>query len=383
MKHVNAAKHVHSGRLERYLGRDKVQQMSAQFRDWYGPPVHILDLPGCVKICKGGDFIGTFDHGYAESFFDVARAYAKRFWNAAGYHDLSMAGSGFASISDALLRSSQGFGQMLNGGMISKAGPTQVVRSAHSLWRVGTLPAAGSAGAAAPGGTAHVKSDTGAMVFNNPASGTTRLVGADFQASVINNAVMVYDRIFSVAKTIASTATESVTGVPTRYQSSTATAEDYAGGNFAFPEVGATAYANTAHNWTVCRYRNQAGTDTQSFPSMAGNPGAVATISDRLDMPLNQWFMPLNGSDSGVMDLDQMQCSASVATGTLNFVVGHPIGIMAFPIINCMLPFNWLTSRNQAPRIFDDACLAMLVLPGPTTTATNFAGILYALNAAP
>ncbi|WP_311965189.1 hypothetical protein, partial [Acinetobacter baumannii] len=57
------------------------------------------------------------------------------------------------------------------------------------------------------------------MAFDNPSSGTLHLIGADFSASVANNAVMLYDRIFDVAKTMNSTATEAVTGVPTRYQS--------------------------------------------------------------------------------------------------------------------------------------------------------------------
>lgn len=374
-------KHVHSSRLERYLGTEKVEYLSSQFRTWYGPPVHLLDVPGSVRVCAGGDFIGPFEHGYAASAADMIREYVKRLWRESGRYQPALAGVGFASISDALARASSGYGQMLNG-TISKAGATKVVGSASSLWRVGTQPIAGGAGAAAPGGTAHVKSNTGAMAFNNPSSGTLHLVGADFSASVINNCVMVYDRIYSVAKTIASTATESVTGVPTRYQSSTASAADYAGGNFLFMEVGATAYANTAHNWTTCLYRNQAGTDSQTLPSLAGNPGGVATITDRFDMPVNTWFAPLASGDSGVMDLAQMQCSASVATGALNFVIGHPLGVMAFPVINSLLPFSWLTNRNLAPRIFDDACVALFELPAPATTATTYNGILYATGAA-
>lgn len=218
------------------------------------------------------------------------------------------------------------------------------------------------------------------MAFNNPSSGTLHLVGADMSASVINNSVMLYDRIFDVAKTMNSTATESVAGVPTRYQSSTATAADYAGGNFLFIEVGGTALAATAHNWTTCLYRNQAGTDTQTLPSVTGVSGAIV---DRFDMPLNTWFCPLATGDSGIMDLAQMQCSAAVATGAINFVIGHPIGIMGFPVINAPLPFDWLTNRDQAPRIFDDACLALLEFPKPATTATTYNGQIYVVNAAP
>ena len=374
-------KHAHSARLERYLGTEKVEYLSRQFRTWYGPPVHLLDVPGSVRVCAGGDFIGPFEHGYAASAADMIREYLRRLWREAGRHQPALAGVGFASISDALARASSGYGQMLNG-TIAKSGPTKVVGSASSLWRVGAQPAAGGAGAAAPGGTAHVKSNTGAMAFDNPSSGTLHLVGADFSASVINNCVMVYDRIFSVAKTINSTATESVTGVPTRYQSSTASDADYAGGNFLFMEVGATQLANTAHNWTTCLYRNQAGTDGQTLPSVTGNPGAVATIVDRFDMPVNTWFAPLASGDSGIMDLAQMQCSALVATGALNFVIGHPLGVMAFPVINSLLPFSWLTNRNQAPRIFADACVALFELPAPATTATTYNGILYATGAA-
>jgi hypothetical protein len=190
---------------------------------------------------------------------------------------------------------------------------------------------------------------------------------------------MMYDRIFDVAKTMASTATESVTGVPTRYQSSTSTNADYAGGNFLFIEGFDVALAATAHNWTTCLYRDEAGNDSQTLPSVTGNSG---NIVNRFDMPTNTWFCPLASGDSGIMDLAQMQCSASVATGTINFVIGHPIGVMAFPVINSLLPFDWLTNRLQAPRIFDDAALAFFELPKPGTTACNYNGLIYATSAA-
>lgn len=374
-------KHVHSQRIERWLGRDKAEYLSQQFRTWYGPPVNLCDVPGSVWIAGGGEFVGNFDRGFFASAADQLSGYTRRVWREIGRPQHAMAAVGFASISDALLRASSGFSQQL-GGNIQKTGPTGVVASAHSLWRVGASPVAGGAGAAAPAGTAHVKGDTGAMAFNNPATGTLHLVGADMSASVTGNAVMLYDRIYSVAKTANSVATEAVTGVPTRYQSSVVTNADYAGGNFLFMEVGGTAYANTAHNWTVCTYRNQAGTDAQTLPSLVGNPGAVATIVDRFDMPVNTWFAPLASGDTGVMDLAQMQCSALVATGALNFVIGHPIGVMAFPLPGILLPFDWLTNRNLAPRIFDNACLAMFELPKPAVTATTYNGILYATGAA-
>ena len=78
------------------------------------------------------------------------------------------------------------------------------------------------------------------------------------------------------------------------------------------------------------------------------------------------------------------RCNAAlVATGSANFVIGHSIGILAFPVSNVMLPFDWLTSRQQAPRIFDNACLAMFELPKPSATATSYTGQIYACRALP
>lgn len=371
-------KHVHSQRLERWLGKDRVEKLSFDFRDWYGPPVCLIDCPGSVWVTKGGEFVGNFERGFFASAADHFQEHLKRIWRETGRHQPALAAVGFASISDALLRASSGFQQFLNG-TVSKTGPTGVVGVASSLWRLGAQPAAGAAGSAAPAGRSPTKATTGAMAFNNAATGTLHLTGADFSSSVINNSLLIYDRIFDVAKTMNSTATEAVTGVPTRYQSTTASAADYIGGNFLMIEVGGTALAATGHNWTVCTYLDQANA-ASTLPLVTGNSGAIV---DRLDQPANTWFCPLESGDAGIKALTQMQCSAAVATGAINFVIGHPLGVMSFPVISSLLPFSWLTNRNLAPRIFDDACIALLELPKPATTATTYHGILYALNAAP
>jgi hypothetical protein len=196
--------------------------------------------------------------------------------------------------------------------------------------------------------------------------------------SITNNSLLLYDRLFSVAKTMASTATEAVTGVPTRYQSTVATDPDYAGDNFLFVEVGTTALAATAHNWTVCTYTDQGGA-ASTLPSLTGNSGAIV---NRFDHPASQWFAPLESGDVGIKALTQMQCSASVATGLISFVIGHPIGFMAFPVINSFFPFDWLTNRDQAPRIFDSACLAFIEPLKPATTATTYTGRIALTSAA-
>jgi hypothetical protein len=206
------------------------------------------------------------------------------------------------------------------------------------------------------------------------------LVGAELGASVIGNSLIIYDRLFHVLKTMNSTATEAVTGVPTRYQSSTPANEDYSGGNFLFVEVGGTALAATAHNWTTCLYTDQDNNAGATLPSLVGNSAAIV---DRLDHPANQWFAPLAAGDSGIKTLTQMQCSALVATGAINFVIGRHISTVAFPVINQMLSPDWLTNRNQTPRIFDNACLSFLEFCKPATTATTYTGVIEFVNAAP
>src|SRR3990167_4183113 len=227
---------THSHRLERWLGTARIEQLSRSMKGWYGPPIHLLDCPGSVRLCGDGDFIGPFERGMFFSALDALEAAVRR----AAKMPQSTCYAGFSSISDALSRATQGF-TIYPGGSFKKIGPTGVLAVTSSLHKVGPQPAARVAAAAAPGGTAYVDTDTGGVIFANPAVGTTRLVGADVCASVINNSLLLYDRIFAVAKTMASTATQAVTGVPLRYQSTTATDENYIGGNFGFFEVGFTA----------------------------------------------------------------------------------------------------------------------------------------------
>ena len=363
----NLLKHrsTHSARLERWLGKDKIQNLvdATYGVGWYGPPIHILDLPGSVKIGKDGGFIGNFERGHFMSAMDALEAALKR----GGKMPQYSFNTGFTSVSDFLARSSGGFSRNMN---FNKVGSTGVVGVTNSLHKLGPHPIAGVASAAAPGGIALVDSDTGGMTFDNPAAGSYRLTGASIAASVISNSLLLYDRIFGVAKTMNSTATEAVTGVPSRYQSTTVTAEDYIGGNFGFVEVGLTALAATAHNWTVCTYTDHANA-ASTLPSLTGNS---AGIVHRLDHPAQQWFAPLESGDKGIKAWTQMQASAAVATGLIDFVIGHPIGFMSFPIANQIFPFDWITNRDGAPRIFADAYLAFLEITKPATGATTYTG---------
>lgn len=366
---------ISAQRLERWLGAQKVNQLQQSMRGWYGSPINLADVPGSVWIDADGDFVGAFDRGLFYSAADALADWLKYVWQSPKHPQYATLHAGFSSISDALSRASQGFQQQRS---VLKSGPTGVLGVSSTLWRVGTQPGAGATPAAAPGGTVNDNTTTGAFTFANPAVGTNRLIGADMAVSTGGNSLLVYDRIFSVTKAMNSTAAEAVTGVPTRYQSTTALSanEDYIGDNFLFVEVGGIALAATAHNWTLCTYLDQANA-ASTLPDLVGNSAAII---DRLDHPSSQWFAPLATGDNGIKNLTNMQCSAVVATGAINFVIGHPIGFLTMPSANLVYPFDWLTNRKQAPKIMDNACLAFLEVNKPNTTGCVYTGSIYTVS---
>ena len=362
----------HSQRLERWLGHELIEKVSRDMATWYGPPIAVHGIPGNVRVCGGGDFIGNIREGFECSALDRAEDLVRRLKRgvrAATRARQTQFNAGFASLSDLISEATTGAKRREF--PFLKNGPTGVVNVTSTLWRLGASPPAGATGTAAPGGRALDDSTTGGFPFTNPSSGDTQHFVSGYPCcSVAGNTLLLYDRIFDVLKTMASTGTEAVTGVPTRYQSTTASNPDYVGGNFIFIEVGGTQLAATAHNWTTCLYKDQAAASS-TLPSVTGNS---AGIVDRLDMPVGSWFCPLETGDVGAQCLTQMQCSASVATGVITFAIGHPIAWLPCPVANMICNVDGLNTAFNLARIFDDACLAFLEVCKPSTTAAVYTG---------
>jgi hypothetical protein len=365
---------THSGKLERWLGKEQVEQLSKNMAGWYGPPIAVAGVPGKVFATRDGDFRGPIGRGAfatAQCFAeDVARR-TKRAFREVARKQATQLNAGFTSLSDLISEATQGY--KVRNFQFQKTSATLVTGGSSSLWGVGPYPAAGANAANAPGGEAPTDATTGAWPFSNPTGGDTQhIVYTSGMTSVANMTLLLYDRIFQVNKTMNSNATEAVTGVPTRYQNTTPNTADSAEGNFLFVEVGGTQLAATAHNWTVCTYNDQGGA-ASTLPSLTGNSSAVVR---RLDHPLGQWFAPLDAGDTGITALTQMQCSAAVATGVINFVIGHPLAWIPLPVINIMYPYDGVTTSFNMERVFDDAALALMVVNAATTTASNFTGTI-------
>lgn len=371
-------RHTHSQRLENWLGVDTVERVSAAMRPWYGNPIAVAGVPGNVWATRGGDFIGHCDAGQAASIQDwvedAVRRHARnawaqghRIWRATGRQHNTL-NAGFASLSDLIAEATAGKRREF---FFRKTGAGSTIGASDSLWRVGTTPPAGAAASAAPGGIAPTDATTGAFFFTNPTGGDTQhFVMAATSNDVAGDNLMLYDRIFAVAKTMNSTATEAVTGVPTRYQNTVAGSADSAENNFLFPECG-TVLPATAHNWTVCTYTDQGGT-ASTLPSIVGN---ASNAAERLDLPLTtSWFATLETGDRGIRTLTQMQCSALVATGTIDFVIGHPLAWFTHPLANTLFFNDGINTAFNLVRIFDDACLAFLIPQIATTNTKNMGG---------
>lgn len=389
-------RHVPAHTLEAWLGVEQVARVSKSMKDFYWPvPLH--GVPGRVYCMPGGDFVGPVNVGTEMSAIgrameSVARYRREQRGRVAQNHimhdhalrsRMDRRAHAFASV-DALVQAATG-GKGQNMFFVKTGVASNAIGNCIDLWTALTSqPTAGSAGGAAPGGTSPTNATAGAMPWVNPANANTgHFVSGWVTASVINNTLLLYDRLFAVAKTMNSTANEAVSGTFARYQSATATNGDYAGGNFLFMSVPTTVLAGTAHNWVAggagnggCTYTDEAGNTAQNLPQIAG---VSACVLRGLDMAPAFWFAPLAAGDVGVKALTKMECSALVATGTVDFCVGHPIAFMPCPIANIVCPMDGLyTALNLTP-IYDNACLSFLEMPKPATTATTYSGQVLAV----
>jgi hypothetical protein len=361
---------THSGRLERWLGAEQCALFSSSMVDWYGPPIAMAGVPGNVRAAKGGDFVGPIHGGDFTSLEDYLHDIERKAQREriARMARRTRQFGGFATVEQVQhLGGKQRLHINKNFNVSGTAGAW------GSGWRSGTVPVAGAAAAAAPGGTVPTRSSTGAIYFENAPAGTLHFIGTEGQASVANTyGFLLYDRIFAVLKAMNSTATEAVTGVPTRYQNTVQGSVDSAEGNFLFMECG-TVLPATGHNWTVCTYTDQSGNAGATLPSVVG---ISACAANRIDMPIGTWFAKLDSGDTGIAALTQMQCSAAVATGAVDFVIGHPIAFVPqIYSLGSVVRDERINSAINFARIFDNACLALIGVANANTTS-QFGGTI-------
>ncbi|MEQ1572775.1 MAG: hypothetical protein ABL993_00880 [Vicinamibacterales bacterium] len=372
--HTKGHKHVPAGLLERWYGVEKINHLSECLRT-FPMPVPLLDAPGKVWVMPGGDFVGSLKAGSEMSALDRAMDVLRRHRAAARIRGGRVQHgrlNAFASLDALIAAATGGKAQYLN---FAKTGvAASATGGTMDMWTRGTVPAAGAAGGALPGGTSPTNATTGNLGWANPASANTgHLLAIEATASIINNSLMLTDRLFAAAINPNTTATQSVTGTFARYQSGTSTAADYIGGNFIYPSNPTTVLAATAHNYDAVQYTDQGSTTAQQCPTTTGISACPVGQVD-IAVGANSWHLPFASGDVGCKALTQVKLSAAVATGTMDMVVAHMIGLIGFPVALHVCIADSLYTALQLTSVFDDACLNFMEMPKPATTATTYSG---------
>jgi hypothetical protein len=232
---------------------------------------------------------------------------------------------------------------------------------------------------AIPGGADVTNTHDAAMGQTNAPSGmTTHLTlfaGSTVPGGGLWSSLMLYDRIWNGGVATNTTGAQTVTMTPARYGGTGANGSSK--GNFACMEVTVTVTA-LAHTWTL-QYVDDNGNAAEN--TVANTAHATATAISELDMngtgTPNQWAFPLNSGDLGISDLTQITLSATLAAGSVNLMLGHPLGLFPFPgTANEPVAYDLIHSAFNLQKIEDNAALAWMEMWKSGATAETYVGTL-------
>ena len=274
--------------------------------------------------------------------------------------------AGFASLDDLIneltVNSKELFATFSKTGTAAEAAGVW-----HSLWRVGTYPAAGGDGPAGSttgvGGSALVLEAGSLAAWGNQSPDTKHLLTVDMQATV-DCTVMLYDRLVHASGiNLAGTATRNVGSTALPRYSGTASA-----GVQVWAEV-TTITAGAAPTMAMNSYTDQDGNTgsaggTLTFP-------ATATNVDAFIGPL-----PLASGDTGVRSVETVSVLSGCTSGTANIVLIRPLAY--FPMTAFLgVTRDFVSMLPSLPRVYDGHTLALAYL-ATTTTATTVTGQIRA-----
>ena len=361
---------MHSQKLERWLGKDLVDQISESMKDWYGPPIPIFNVPGKVYATKGGDFCGPLKGGYFASLADFTEQRAKRILRNIVRRQTATLNAGFSSLSDLISEATTGGkSQMLQ---FTKAGGAGIVGRSNSLFNLGPWPAAGGTGGTTGTGRACTRTTTGALSQANAAGGDQlHITTTTVQASVAGQMLLLYDRLWDMTHTMTVDPRScDAANVPTRYQTAA-----LAPGNFFSGEV--TTVLPAATPTITLDYVDQDGNNVTG-PALSTIYSAAAVNTIPFTAP--SWFYPLDPADTGLRSLQNsanaINLSAAMASGVVTWFIGHPLMFVPMPLANTPVIIDGINSAFNLSRVYDDACLCFLELSKGATTATNWWGAI-------
>jgi hypothetical protein len=351
---------THSSKLERWFGREVLENLSAATKHWYGDPIRVGNLPGRVYAAKGGDFVGAIEGGafgsYKDYLYDRLKASGRRFYK----RQLHTANSGFSSLSDAIAEATTG-GKSQHLRWFKQHAGSIGAGLAGSYWRINTVgyPAASTTGAAIPTGESLTNASSGAIPFTSPSGDDTIHI-----ASIVDHVSsgplihLLYDRLFQ-ANTILHTTTgnQAISGVPTRYQSTNAR------NNFVSMEC-TVGINTTAHSVTVT-YVDQDGNTAEAAPTMTVKVASSAADIILCPTGVGDWCLRLNSADSGVRYVTNVAMSA-VSIGQSELFIGRPHVFLphanSVNTYGAICNYAGLNDKFGPEKIHNSACLALMLI---------------------
>lgn len=230
----------------------------------------------------------------------------------------------------------------------------------RSLWRAAGQPPAGATPPAANAGSGYVPTDAtlGAFGFNNPSGGDLSYLGRLFAACATVGSLIVYDRLWACSGLgTVSTSSQAITtpgSLPSGRDPNTGrdvepwvevyTAPGATGANWDI--TGTDGEGNTSRNW---RYVHPANAESvgQMLPLLPGGTTPAAVL--------------------GCRQVTAFQCSASSGTaGDVGITLLRRVAEVPITLANVGQLFDAFALGK--PQVFDDACLALMILCSTTNT---------------
>ena len=124
-------------------------------------------------------------------------------------------------------------------------------------------------------------------------------------------------------------------------------------------------------------YTNSDGVASRVTPSSPALP-ACLTAAPVTSIPYSGTgagkygpFIPLQGGDSGIRSVQNINLSASYVSGVLNLVLCRPLLTLPMTTIGVAAERDLMNQLPSLPRVYDGACLAWLMYAGAATPVNS------------
>lgn len=202
-----------------------------------------------------------------------------------------------------------------------------------SYWTAGSVPAAGSVGSDTTNFTSRTVSTTGAMAYDNPASGTLYLTGITVYATVAG-VLHLFDRLADTGPITPATTYGSWTGSYTATRPSDGTECEI------WAEI-TTALSAASHTLTVT-YKD------------ASDTSRTGTIVLPASAPVNRMYPMAQYPSRGVKQITALSGSGT-PTGAFALLFLRRLVSIALPTASTPMQLSW--DQTGAPVIYNDSCI--------------------------